>query len=196
MWFMRHRRPPVDIAAEVAMFRGPVASLAEGMPERMCGRLGEAAAELVSLRIEQGVPEQLALRSSVWRVLHTAFDMVELANRTVAPPLDVAAAYWEMFDRFELLWLWDGIGALPRSDRWQTQARSALRDDLLGVLIGLTGSVLEDGSIDRWMEHNERSATRAIQQLTEIRRADALDITNVSVALRQLRNLVQTSVRA
>ena len=30
----------------------------------------------------------------------------------------------EVFDRLDLMWLWDGIGALPRADRWQTQARS------------------------------------------------------------------------
>ena len=194
-WLMRHRRPPVDIVAEVATFREPVLALAEGMAPRMCGRLGEAAAELVAGRVDQGIPETLAVRSSVWRVLHTAFDMVEVAGRTGAAPLDVAEAYWQVFDRFELLWLWDGIGALPRSDRWQTQARGALRDDLLGVLAALTENVLEHGSVDAWAVNNERSAQRAMQQLTAVRRSDTFDITNLSVALRQLRNLVQTSVR-
>ncbi len=195
MWFMRHRRPPIDIAAEVAMFREPVLELASGMPECMGGAIGDAAGELARLRIEQGVPESLAVRSSAWRVLHTAFDMVELGNRTGHTPLTVAESYWALFDRFELLWLWDGIGALPRSDRWQTQARSALRDDLLGVMFGLTANVLEHGSVGAWMASNERSTERALQQLTEIRRADSFDITNLSVALRQLRNLAQTSVR-
>ena len=46
--------------------------------------------------------------------------------------------HWELFDRLDLTWLWDGIGALPRADRWQTQARSALRDDLLTALAELT----------------------------------------------------------
>jgi glutamate dehydrogenase len=36
---------------------------------------------------------------------------------------------------------------------------------------------------------------RALAQLTEIRLADSFDITNMSVALRQLRNLALTSVR-
>jgi len=36
---------------------------------------------------------------------------------------------------------------------------------------------------------------RAMAQLTEIRRADAFDITNLSVALRQLRNLALASDR-
>ena len=100
-----------------------------------------------------------------------------------------------MFARLELLWLWNGIGALPRSDRWQTQARSALRDEILTALVGLAGNVLEHGSVNGWITSNERSVGRAEAMLTEIRRVDSFDITNLSVALRQLRNLVATSVR-
>jgi glutamate dehydrogenase len=195
LWFLRHRRPPIDIAAEVARFRKPVLALATELPDLMSGPIGRAARALAETRIEHGVPSSLAVRSSVWRVLHTAFDVVELGQRTGVDPSEVAAVYWTLFDRLDLLWLWDGIGGLPRSNRWQTQARSALRDDLLTHLIALTANVLEDGSFDRWISANERPFARTNQQLTQIRRSDSFDITNLSVALRQLRNLAQTSVR-
>jgi glutamate dehydrogenase len=95
------------------------------------------------------------------------------------------------------MWLWDGIGAMPRSDRWQTQARGSLRDDLLSALSELTENVLgsPERTVDRWWAANQRSVQRAMTQLTEIRRADAFDITNLSVALRQLRNLALASDR-
>ncbi len=195
LWFLRNRRPPVDIAAEVARFREPVTNLAAEYPYRLVGPLHDAAQALAAERVDQGVPAALASRSSVWRLLHTALDVVELAGRHGIDPLFVASVYWQLFDRFELLWLWDGIGALPRGDRWQTQARSAQRDDLLAVLSGLTDNVLEDGSVDAWMSANERSVGRTMQQLTAIRRIEHLNITQLSVAVRQLRNLVQTSVR-
>jgi glutamate dehydrogenase len=200
MWFLRHRRPPLDIAAEVDRFRKPVLSLAGDLQERMRGPIGAAADALAEARRQQGVPGPLAQRSSVWRVLHTTLDVVELANRRGVDPGHAADVYWELFDRFELLWVWDGIGALPRSDRWQTQARSALRDDLLSLLAVLTDNVIEYAQggpdpVDRWLDVNGRSIGRTVQQLTEIRRADSFDITNLSVVLRQLRNLAQTSVR-
>ena len=102
-----------------------------------------------------------------------------------------------MFDRLDLMWLWDGIGALPRSDRWQTQARSALRDDLLTALAELTATVLDSagGTVDGWLAANERSVSRAQAMFTEIRRAETFDMTNLSVALRQLRNLALTAAR-
>jgi glutamate dehydrogenase len=50
-------------------------------------------------------------------------------------------------------------------------------------------------SVGSWWDANERSIQRAMSQLTQIRRTDSFDITNMSVALRQLRNLALTSVR-
>jgi glutamate dehydrogenase len=197
LWFLRHRRPPVDIDVEVARFREPVQELARVMAGCMSGPMADGTARSDAARRASGVPAELATRSSIWRLLHTAFDIVEVAERCGATLETAATAYWAVFERLELIWLWDGIGALPRSDRWQTQARSALRDDLLTVLAGLAHNVVEQGdrTVGSWMHVNERAIERAMTQLTEIRRADAYDITNLSVAIRQLRNLVSTSVR-
>ena len=198
LWFLRHRRPPVAIGAEVERFRSAFRELADELPGCLRGPMEDSYASMVRDRCKQGVPESLARRSSIWRLLHTTFDVIELAARERVTPVEAATVYWSLFDRLELLWLWDGIGALPRSDRWQTQARGSLRDDLLTALAVLAENVLDSPgrTVDAWWEANERSLVRALAQLTEIRRTDGLDITNLSVALRQLRNLAVTSVRA
>jgi glutamate dehydrogenase len=194
-WFLRHRRPPIDISAEIAYFRESFRSLAAQLLDCMCGPIKEAAEALVAERIAVGVPEDLAARSAVWRLLHTVFDVIEAADRLGAVPPVVARAYWAVFERLDLLWLWDAIGALPRSDRWQTQARAALRDDLLVAVAALASNVVrrDDGTIDGWAEANERSIERTRSMLTAIRRGDSFDVTNLTVALRQLRNLALTS---
>jgi glutamate dehydrogenase len=104
-------------------------------------------------------------------------------------------AYWATFDAFDLGWLWDGVGNLPRSDRWQEQARSAIRDDLMTVLADLTRNVMRDagGSPTAWIAANERAVGRALAIHTEIRRAESFDLTTLSVALRQLRNLTMSA---
>ena len=70
-----------------------------------------------------------------------------------------------------------------------------MRDDLLTALAELTTTVIDsaDGSVERWMEANERSVARVSAMFTEIRRAESYDLTTLSVALRQLRNLALTS---
>ena len=50
------------------------------------------------------------------------------------------------------------------------------------------------GSVEAWLRANERAVTRATSMFTEIRRAEGYDLTTLSVALRQLRNLALTSV--
>jgi len=71
-----------------------------------------------------------------------------------------------------------------------------VRDDLLMALAELTTTVIDsaDGSVDHWMEANERPVARVSAMFTEIRRAESYDLTTLSVALRQLRNLALTSV--
>jgi glutamate dehydrogenase len=114
---------------------------------------------------------------------------VDLAERTKQPMHTVAGAYWQVFEQLDLWWLWEAIGRLPRSNRWQTQARSALRDDLLAALADLAEDAIIAGSVADWMAANERMITRAAALFTEIRRVDSHDLTTLSVALRQLRNL-------
>ena len=108
---------------------------------------------------------------------------------------EAATAYWSVFEAFDLVWLWDGIGRLPRSDRWQTQARSSLRDDFMSGLANLAAHVIRaaDGSPEAWIAANERAVGRALAMYNEIRRAESFDLTTLSVALRQLRNLTLTS---
>jgi glutamate dehydrogenase len=198
LWLLRHRRPPIDITAAVAQFRPGMAILATTLEPALTGRMADVVHSGEASRLATGVPEQLAERAGVWPLLHTGFDLIELAERFDRDVSFVARVDWEIFDRLDLLWLWDGIGALPRSDRWQTQARSALRDEVLAVMVELTRTVIESagGSVDAWLDANERAVARAVAMFTEIRRAESYDLTALSVALRQLRNLALTSVTA
>jgi glutamate dehydrogenase len=197
LWLLRHRRPPLEVASSIARFRDGIERLAGSMDDVLVGRIADVVHSVEAGRIAANVPEDLAQRSAVWPVLHTGFDMVEVADLHVCTVTEVASAYWSVFDRLDLLWLWEAIGALPRSDRWQTQARSVMRDDLMTALSELASTVIATagGSVERWFASNERSINRATSMITEIRRADRVDITTLSVALRQLRNLALTSVR-
>jgi glutamate dehydrogenase len=196
VWLLRHRRPPLDIADAVDTFSAGLAFLAESLDRVVSGRVAGDVARIGNERLAAGVPAELAARSARWPWLHTGFDIVEIAHTEARNVADAATAYWATFSAFELGWLWDGVGNLPRSDRWQEQARSALRDDLLTVLADLTRQVMRsaDGSPSAWIEANERAVGRALAMHTEIRRAESFDLTTLSVAIRQLRNLTITAV--
>ncbi len=195
-WLLRHRRPPLDIGEAVDTFSAGLAFLGDSLDDVVSGRVLDDVCRLREARIAAGVPLTLATRSARWPWLHTGFDIVEIAHTEACNVADAAGAYWAVFDAFDLGWLWDGVAALPRSDRWQEQARSALHDDLLTVLAELTRNVMRagDGSPSTWIAANERAVARALGMHTEIRRAESFDLTTMSVALRQLRNLTLTAV--
>jgi glutamate dehydrogenase len=196
VWLLRHRRPPLDIANAIDTFAAGMAFLAESLDGVVGGRVAADVARMRSDRVAAGVPTDLAARSARWPWLHTGFDIVEIAQTEARNVADAATAYWATFDAFDLGWLWDGVGNLPRSDRWQEQARSALRDDLMTVLADLTRQVMGSagGSPTEWIATNERPVGRALAMHTEIRRAESFDLTTLSVAIRQLRNLTITSI--
>jgi glutamate dehydrogenase len=197
LWVLRHRRPPFALRPTVEALKPGVTALAGALVGLLRGRMADVVMSREASRIIAGVPEALAERAGAWPLLHTAFDIVDLSAATERSPLELAAVQWELFDALDLMWLWEGIGSLPRSDRWQTQARSAVRDDLLSTLAELTSAcVSSGGSVEEWMATNARPVMRVGAMLTEIRRAESYDLTTLSVALRQLRNLALTSVSA
>jgi glutamate dehydrogenase len=197
LWVLRHRRPPFNLSDTVAYLKPGISALARSLSRMLRGRMADVMMSGEASRLAAGVPESLAERAGVWPLLHTAFDVVELAHRTDRSFSELASLQWELFDALDLMWLWEAIGSLPRSDRWQTQARSALRDDLLSTLAQLTEAcVASGGSVAGWMSTNPRAVGRVGTMLTEIRRAESYDLTTLSVALRQLRNLALTSPSA
>ena len=189
LWLMRHRTLPLDIGTAVSEFRPGIGELSVSLEGHLQGRMREAVFASEAGRLASGVPEDLAQRSVQWSLLHTGFDVIDLAARENSPVNRVASAYWQVFDTLELAWLWDAIGGLPRSTRWQTQARAALRDDLVAALADLTADTLRVGGVTDWFHAFERLIATSVAIFTDLRRVDAHDLTTLTVAVRQLRTL-------
>jgi glutamate dehydrogenase len=194
-WLLRHRPPTFGIDATVAEFAAPIAEIESKLDAVVTSRVAADIELRRTRRLDAGVPEALATRAARWPWMHPGFDIAELATQVGCPIERALTAYWSVFDAFDVFWLWEAIGALPRSDRWQTQARSALRDDLLTVVASLARQVLTsaDGSTAEWVATNARVIGKAMGMHTEIRRAESFDLTTLSVALRQLRNVTMAA---
>ena len=80
LWLLRHRRPPIDIAAAVAQFQPGIAALARRLEPVLVGRMADVVRSVEASRLTAGVPEDLAERAGVWPLLHTGFDLVEVAD--------------------------------------------------------------------------------------------------------------------
>ena len=200
-WLVRNRRPPLDIAAAVSDYAPGAATLWEALPELLSGLDGDAWHARVAEFADAGVPSALASRVAALDALFFAFDVVEIVRGREQPVRRAAGIHFGLDRRLELAWLRDRILELPRADLWQTLARAALRDDLYKTHRALTAAVLEASStsidggaaIEAWVEASAATVERYLGMLTHIRAAHGNDLTTLSVAVRELANLIPSS---
>jgi glutamate dehydrogenase len=106
--------------------------------------------------------------------------------------------YFGVGGRLDLSWLRKQIGGLPADSHWQTLAKAALGDDVSGLERELTGLILRlsprlkasDALIKEWEVQNQSALGHCRQLLADLQSAGNLDLSMLSVALRELRNLV------
>jgi glutamate dehydrogenase len=199
-WLLRNRRRPLDIAAEVSRFAAGARALSAALPEILVEDERAAWDAQVSELVAGGVPEPLAARVASMAALFAAHDVVEVASATGRPVDHVAALHFLLGGRLHLHWLRDQIATLPRTNRWEAMARAALRDDLFSLHAELTADVMRespDGAagprLDAWMAANATPVGRCLEILGDIRTARTYDLTTLPVALREVRNLIQST---
>ncbi|MGQ0550199.1 MAG: NAD-glutamate dehydrogenase [Armatimonadota bacterium] len=200
-WLLRYRRRPLDIAALVSFFSPGAAALAERLPTLLVGADRETLEDESRRLVAEGVPERLAARVAGFGPMSAALDLVEIAHAAARPIESVAATYFSLGDRLLLHWLRDRISALPRGDRWQALARVSLRDDLYATQRAITADVLRTGApemdanahIDAWIAQNRAQVEHSLQVLGDIKSAGTFNLATLSVALREIRNLVRRS---
>ncbi|WP_017626459.1 NAD-glutamate dehydrogenase [Nocardiopsis chromatogenes] len=198
-WLLRNRPNRFDLGEEIAFFAEGASVIVPQLPELLQGRDLAAFQERRDALKGRGVPPELAGRVAGMVPAYSAFDLVEVADRTGRPVREVAEVYFHLADRLQISRLRERIIALPRDDRWATMARSAVRDDLYATHAELTRDVLLSGAsgesaerlTEQWAEKNAESVELAGRTMSEIWETERFDLATLSVALRSIRSLAE-----
>ena len=198
-WFIEHDQTAGGIAGSVDRYEGSVQSLQARLPEFLLGSDAARVQDWTNTAISWGVPQELAERWGHQFESYALLDIVSIANRAGVGAEEVAGVYFAVYDRFEVDALLDRITLLPRTDRWETLARAALRDDLYGTVAEMAAIVMQDepgiadpnARLDAWQEHNAERLERASRSFAEVLSAGRNDMASLSVALRLLRSIVR-----
>jgi glutamate dehydrogenase len=190
-------RAGIDVTAMTERFAPAALVLAEALPDVLRGLDREQFTERKAELEAAGVPEDLAHRVAMMPSLLAVFDIVVDAGLTGADQAVVTDAYFGIGSRLGLDWLRDRILELPRTDRWQSLARAALRDDLYRLHRSLTREILLSAAefnaevpIEDWLERNAPAVERADAVLADVKGSREYDTTTLPVVLRELRSLV------
>jgi glutamate dehydrogenase len=188
-WFLRSRRLAEPLEATFARFKPAV--------DALCGTLADVAATspMAQAWIAAGVPAELAQRVASGEGLYAALDIAEVADALKRDVGEVAAVHVGVAARLGLARLRGQIDALPSDSHWQSLAKAALGDDLTGLQRQITQDVLGSRSgtaqqmLADWETVNAVALERAMRVLAELADVSAADLSMLSVALRELRNL-------
>jgi glutamate dehydrogenase len=195
-WLVRHLSP-IDVDEAVRDFMPGVAQIAGILDTVFTGAERRAADERAADFERSGVPRPLARRVAALNTLFAGLDIVDVATRTKAPIDVVAGIYFTLGEQLELNWLRANITELSRTDKWQTLARAALRDDALAVHAELVADVLRvapgqraDDAVAAWTKHRSGRLERMLRRLAEIRASGIADLATLSIAVREVRDLL------
>ncbi|HVM28675.1 MAG TPA: NAD-glutamate dehydrogenase [Mycobacteriales bacterium] len=192
-------RQALDVAAQVRRYRPTVAALLPLVPELVRDAQHTALHERVARREEQGAPHELALRSVSLLHAFPLLDVVDLAEDADESPEDVAPLYYALAALFDVDTHLERITDLPRTDRWQALARSALRDELYAATAGLTADALRttsagpaDQRLESWVSQRERPVAAAKARLQEVTAGEVFDLAAMSVVVRTVRGVLRS----
>lgn len=196
-WFLRNGTHPLDIRANVEVYREGIEIL-RGKLDEVLGEMGLTDVEKRRHRfLTEGVPKDLAVSIAQLKVLSSGCDVVKLAQATDKPVDAVGRTYSSVGARFGLDWLRSAANRIPSDNQWHRMALSAIIDDLWGLQSEYTARILdrygaEPDAIAKWIAHKGESADRVEGLLSELRNLPQLDLAMLAVVSRELRSMVAT----
>jgi glutamate dehydrogenase len=146
--------------------------------------------------VAEGVPESVAHRHAFQPELVHAPDIIAVAHATGRSPLEVARGFFVLGERLDIDWLETQLEQLPATTRWQRWAQQSMEDDLFSLRRRLCERVLEtaggapiDEAIDRYFAEHEQATERVRRFLSGLKLEGVGDLSQVTVAVRQIRSL-------
>ncbi|MDH3450965.1 MAG: NAD-glutamate dehydrogenase, partial [Gammaproteobacteria bacterium] len=199
LWLLRNRRGGEEIGSIVASFEAGVQTLKESLPRPLDAESRLELRKRTRRLAGTGVPEDLAARISQLVYLSSALDIVDVATRAKADVARVAAVYFELGARLKLQWLREQVSRLTVRNNWHNLAKSALRHDLHNQQRILAAQATTAGAkrkrskdvVDQWMRESQMEVDRYMQVVNELKAVGQADFAMLSVALNEVRGLVQ-----
>jgi glutamate dehydrogenase len=142
------------------------------------------------------VPPALAVQVDGAEGLFHALDIAEIAEASQKPLELTAQVHAGVGERLGLARMQQQIEQLPVESFWHSLAKIALSDDLTDLQRSIAQQAVlhQDGDaravLDRWEQGNRQALERAQRLLQELKDTGTGDLAMLSVALRELRNLV------
>ena len=197
-WLLDRPSQVEDIEASVKRFSSQSRRLRENLADYLVGRELRRFSEAFNLYKDLGIPDAIAHRMAGLHAMHSALDIMEVAQDTRATPETAAQIYFLLGQELRIDWLRDRVEQLSVEGRWQAMARNSMRENLYHLQGQLTRLVIVAGkrrapaaAVEAWITENRDRVDHVLTTADEMTATGAKDFPTLSVQMQEIRRLTQ-----
>ena len=187
-----------DIEAAVKRFANHARKICDNLEEYLAGRELRRFGEAFGLYKELGIPDGIARRMAGLHAMHSALDIIEVAQDAGASPAAAAHIYFTLGQELRIDWLRDQVEQLSVEGRWQAMARNSMRENLYHLQGQLTRLVIAankrkppPAAVQAWIAAHRERVDHVLTTSREMISMGSTDFPTLSVAMQEIRRLTQ-----
>ena len=193
LWMLRHLPSPIDMSKQIAALKPNVDALRKCLQQVWSDEVATYVKRQAALYQEKGVPAKLAMEVASLYRLAAANDITVIAEASKLTVPQAAKLYYLVGDRFGLGSLRARAETFATLSHWDKLAVSAAIEELfahqrtLAQRIAATAKKAEpEAAVEKWAAENKARIDRYDQVFAEVKAADSLSLSMLTVANRQL----------
>jgi len=199
-WFLRGTRLQSNAEKIILHYAERVKKLEVLIPPLMSGITKAFLESFHDQYIGANIPKDLMRRIAVSRAIYTALNIIEVSTQYNFDLIKTAKVYFEVGNRFSLVWFRDQIASDHREGHWNTLARLTIRDELDILQKQLTIVIMQSNTqeskistlISQWIQKNQHAVDRWAKLLELLYAEPAVEYAMFFIAIRELSNWVNT----
>jgi glutamate dehydrogenase len=202
-WLLRNQPSDFNVSEVIARYKEDTRILREVISGAIIGRSRKNYLATKRRFVKYRLPVKLAQELVNITTLASAFDIIEIKTELNIDAEKVARLFYAISERLQLHWIRDAISQTIVRNHWNHLAILNLRNDLHANQHNLTELVLQNVDNRRhtnkamaiWEEQNVEALQRYDSILNEFSAMRSCDFPTITVAVSEVRRLVQLGKR-
>ncbi len=198
LWLLRNTRETLSIQRLTDTYKPGVEIIRNNLDAILTEPSKEHLVAISEKLQAQGIPTEVASNLCALNYLFYGLDIIRVATNTEKEVLDAAQTYFALEMDLGLHWLRQSVNELPADDMWERRAKAGLGDEVDNALRTITQEVIQSGAdindvesrLANWQDLNSDNIKHYHATFGEIKSETELSISMVTVAIRELRNLI------
>ena len=202
-WLLRNQPSDFNVSHVIERYKTDTRILRQVISSAIIGKSRKNYLAAKRNFIKYRLPAVLAQELVDKTTLASAFDIIEVKAKLYSDVENVARLFYALSERLQLHWIRDAISQTIVRTHWNHLAILNLRNDLHANQHNLTEIVLQivdnkrhtNKALAIWEEHLAEALQRYDSMLNEFSAMRSCDFPTISVAVSEVRRLVQLSKR-